>query len=252
MRRWQRPNGTGPPPGDIQVETSDGLRLPGYYWAPSQPGRDIIVVFHGRRFDAGRMASYVQRLAADGRGVLVASYRGFSGNPGNPTEAGLVRDAQAFYRYARARAGPGGRVYAFGHSLGGAVAIQLAAREDLAGLITLATFSDLARAAPGYAEWFIPDEWESLAALALVEEPVLLIHGADDDYVEPAHARRLFAAVCSGATLSVIAGVRHRPNFRLVAPIVTGWIEALERGQIGETPIEGDASWEMRASCAAG
>jgi hypothetical protein len=233
----------------VTAQTEDGLDLAGFYWAPAEGNRDIVLVLHGRRDNAGRMAGYVQRLVESGRGVLVASYRGFNGNPGSPTEAGLIRDARAFYRLARQDAGSQGRVYVFGHSLGGAVAIQLAAREELDGLITLATFSDLARAAPGFTEWFIPDEWESLAALARVDEPLLLIHGAEDDYVEPSHARRLYAAACSGATLSVIAGVRHRPNFRLVAPIVTGWIDALENGQLSEARIEGNASWETKPHC---
>ncbi|MBC2776875.1 alpha/beta hydrolase [Parasphingopyxis marina] len=244
------PEWTGPAPEAVTAHTEDGLDLAGYYWAPAADNRDIVLVLHGRRDNAGRMAGYVQRLVESGRGVLVASYRGFNENPGSPSEAGLIRDARAFYRLARLRGGPNGRVYVFGHSLGGAVAIQLAAREQLEGLITLATFSDLARAAPGFAEWFIPDEWKSLAALAQVEEPLLLIHGADDDYVEPSHARRLFAAACSGATLSIITGVRHRPNFRLIAPIVTGWIDAVESGQLAGTRLEGNASWETRARCA--
>ncbi|MGP1283127.1 MAG: alpha/beta hydrolase [Parasphingopyxis sp.] len=221
------PEWTGPEPERVAVTTEDGLELAGLYWAPGNGSADIILVLHGRRDNAGRMAGYVQRLAESGRGVLVASYRGFNDNPGSPTEAGLVADARAFYRFARAR---GNDVYVFGHSLGGAVAIQLAAREELAGIVTLATFSDLGEAAPFYSELLIPDSWESIVALSRVEEPILFIHGADDDYVEPSHSRRLFRTTCSLAALAIIEGVRHRPNFRLIQPLITGWVDALRTG----------------------
>lgn len=242
------PEWTGSTPERIAVTTEDGLELAGLYWAPGNGSADIILVLHGRRDNAGRMAGYVQRLAESGRGVLVASYRGFNDNPGSPTEAGLVADARAFYRFARERAG-GNDVYVFGHSLGGAVAIQLAAREELAGIVTLATFSDLGEAAPFYSELLIPDSWESIVALSRVEEPILFIHGADDDYVEPSHSRRLFRTTCSLAALAIIEGVRHRPNFRLIQPLITGWVDAVENGQAHEIAIEGNARWETKPAC---
>ncbi|WP_299329358.1 alpha/beta fold hydrolase [Parasphingopyxis sp.] len=246
------PEWTGPAPERITVTTADGLALTGLYWAPDNGSEDMILVLHGRRDNAGRMAGYVQRLAAGDSGIVVASYRGFSENPGSPDERGLIADARAFYAFAQERAGEEGRLYAFGHSLGGAVAIQLAAREELDGVVTLATFSDLAEAAPFYSEVLIPDGWESIVALAAVEEPLLFIHGADDDYVEPANSQRLYRATCSLAALAIIEGVRHRPNFRLIQPIIETWIGALESDQVDEMSLEGTASWESKAACETG
>ncbi len=245
------PGWSGAEPESVSVTTEDGLALPGFYWPAAAGRQGIVLVLHGRRDNYARMAGYVQRLVQDGRGVLVASYRGFNGNPGSPSEAGLIRDAQAFYRLARQRAGTDGHVYVFGHSLGGGVALQLAAREDLDGLITLGTFSDVEEVAPFYADPFIPDPWDSLGALAQVAEPLLLIHGANDTYVRPANSRALYAAACSDAALAVIGGVRHKPNFRLIQPIVTEWINALEAGTVDEMRLEGDASWEHKEGCGA-
>lgn len=243
------PEWTGPAPERISVRTADGIDLAGLYWAPDNGATDIVLVLHGRRDNAGRMAGYVQRLAEGDSGVLVASYRGFSENGGSPDERGLITDARAFYRFARIHAGDDGRVHAFGHSLGGAVAIHLAAREELAGVITLGTFSDLAEAAPFYSELLIPDGWESIVALAGVEEPLLFIHGAEDNYVEPANSQRLYRATCSLAALAIIDGVRHRPNFRLIQPLIEGWIDALANGQVGEISLEGNAIWESKPAC---
>lgn len=243
------PEWDGAAPERVSVTTEDGPDLAGLYWPATNGNQDIILVLHGRRDNAGRMAGYVQRIAASGRGVLVASYRGFNDNPGSPTEAGLVADAQAFYRFARDQAGSEGDIYVFGHSLGGAVAIQLAARETLAGVVTLGTFSDLERAAPFFSEIFIPDSWTSIVALSQVAEPILFIHGADDDYVTPANSQRLYATACSLAALAIINGVRHRPNIRLVEPLLIGWIDALENGEAGAISLQGDAHWESKQAC---
>lgn len=246
------PEWIGPVPERISVRTTDGLDLTGLYWAPDNGGKDVILVLHGRRDNAGRMADYVQRLAGGDSGVVVASYRGFSENPGSPDEDGLITDSRAFYRFARERAGADGRVYVFGHSLGGAVAIQLAAREELDGVITLATFSDLAQVAPYFSGILNPDGWESVIALAGVAEPLMFIHGAEDDYVEPENSRRLFRATCSPAVLTIIEGVRHRPNFRLIQPLVVGWVDALENGRAGEISLQGNAGRESRTACKSG
>lgn len=244
------PEWDGPAPDQISVTTEDGLDLVGLYWTPAEGQSDIILVLHGRRDNAGRMAGYVQRLVEAGRGVLVASYRGFNDNPGSPNETGLITDAQAFFRYAEQQAGSDGDIYVFGHSLGGAVAIQLAAREVLDGVITLGTFSDLGEAAPYFSEILIPDSWESIVALAGVEEPLLFIHGADDNYVEPANSERLYRATCSLAALAIIDGVRHRPNFRLIQPLIVAWVDALETGKADEISLEGDAQWQSKTACA--
>lgn len=246
------PEWIGPAPQQITVTTGDGLDLTGLYWPAENNNRNIILILHGRRDNAGRMAGYVQRLAERDHGIVVASYRGFSENPGSPSERGLIEDAQAFFRFAQEQAGENGRIYVFGHSLGGAVAIQLAAREELAGVMALATFSALDEAAPYFSEIFIPDSWESIIALNAVEEPLLFMHGAEDDYVEPVHSRELFAASCSEAALVIIDGVRHRPNFRLIQPIMTEWIDALEAGTAGQMDLQVAASLEHKMMCATG
>ena len=243
------PEWTGAPGERITATTHSGLRLAGYYWPPRADEHDVILVLHGRRDNYARMAGYIQRLAESGRGVLVASYRGFNDNPGAATEDAMIEDAQAFYRLARADAGPDGAVFVFGHSLGGAVAIQLAAREPLDGVVTLGTFTDIDEAAPYYAEWFIPDKWRSIDALADVDEPVFFLHGADDRFVTPDQAEELYAAACSPAAIMLIAGVKHRPNIHIIAPLITGWIDALEHGGGDGMRVEGAAEWESKPAC---
>ncbi|MCA1748289.1 MAG: alpha/beta hydrolase [Parasphingopyxis sp.] len=245
------PQWIGAPPREIIVTSGDGLRLAGYYWPPAAGEEDIVLVLHGRRDGYRRMAGYVERLTTSGRGVLVGSYRGFNENRGAPSQTGLIADARAFYRYARVQAGARGGVYVFGHSLGGAVAIQLAAREDLDGLVTLGTFTDIDAAAPVYGEWLIPDKWRSDEALADVEEPVLFIHGAIDDYITPDQSEALYAAACAPASIILLDGLMHRPNFRIIGPLITGWIDALEAGDVAGWRPEGTTRRESKPACGA-
>lgn len=244
------PQWIGAPPEAIDVTTADGLSLAGYYWPPAAGEEDVILVLHGRRDSYRRMAGYVERLTESGRGVLVASYRGFNENPGEPSQAGMIEDARAFLRHARARAGPGGEVYVFGHSLGGAVAIQLAAREALDGLVTLGTFTDIDAAAPVYGEWLIPDKWRSDEALADIAEPILFMHGAIDDYITPDQSESLYRVACGPASLLLLDGLKHRPNFRIIGPLITGWIDALEAGDLEGWRPEGIARRESKRGCA--
>lgn len=244
------PEWIGEPPQAISVTTTDGLRLAGYYWPPAAGERDVILVLHGRRDNYRRMAGYVERLTESGRGVLVASYRGFNENPGEPSEAGLIADAQAFYGFARAMAGREGDVYVFGHSLGSAVGIQLAARESLDGVVTLGAFADIGDAAPLYGEWLIPDKWRSNEALENVAEPILFMHGAIDDYVTPDQSEELYGIACSPASILLLDGLKHRPNFRIIGPLITGWINALEAGKVESWQPAGATRRESKPGCA--
>jgi uncharacterized protein len=229
------PAWAGATPQVIQVTTSDGLTLSGLFWPPRGDRRDIIVYFHGNGGSLHRDGPRAAELARAGHGVVMASYRGYSGNPGRPTEAGLHRDAQAFADYARTLLSSGGRLYLFGHSLGAAVALGEAARRPVDGVATLGAFTRIADMSPGIVRPFLPDRFDNLATIARVTSPVVLFHGTADAIVPYDHAQRLAGALPS-AMLVTLESASHHPQMDRLAPYV--W-QALtdDMGSDGHPPL---------------
>ena len=183
----------GEAPAVIRTTTQDGLELEGAYWPPDEGIDQIVVVFHGNSYNHIVSAYRAEPMRIGGRGVLVASYRGYGDNPGKPSEDGLYRDAEAWIAEARALQ-PDARVYLFGFSLGGAVALQMAARDEFSGVATLGAFTRLRDMVPRLGRAFVSERYDNLATLPLVTEPLLLMHGTKDDVADPAFVGRLEAA----------------------------------------------------------
>jgi fermentation-respiration switch protein FrsA (DUF1100 family) len=217
----------GRAPEEVTADTADGLKLRGYYWPPQAEGGELILFFHGQsgnRYTNARMAA---PLAARG-GLLVASYRGYGDNPGKPDEAGLYADARAFLALARKLA-PTSRIYLMGFSLGGAPALNTAAEEEVAGVVTLAAFASLADVAPPISRRLLPDRFDNRAAIARVSEPILILHGTADEVIPFAQAEALRASASHGVRLLRLEGAGHAADFDRLSPIVWDNVRQMPR-----------------------
>ncbi|KQM77795.1 alpha/beta hydrolase [Sphingomonas sp. Leaf22] len=205
----------------IHVKAADGTDLTGIE-VRGRSDRPLVLIFHGNGSGADDTTRWFAPLADRGYGIIAAEYRGYSGNPGTPSEAGLAQDADAFYAYAKARS-QGRPVLVIGHSLGGGVAFGLAMRQRLDALITIGVFTRLKAMAPKIARAFLADRYDNLAAVAALDEPWFLLHGTADDVVSTAMANELHNAAVrrrkSGASFA-LAGANHHPNGELVADII--------------------------------
>ena len=228
------PDWAGAAPQAVTARTADGLEIGGYYWAPDGPPRDILVFFHGNAGNRERAAQIAAPLRRPGSGLLVASYRGYGGNPGSPTEAGLMADGAAFLALAR-RLQPGSKVHLFGWSLGGAVALHLAARDEVDGVVTLGAFTRLRDVAPAIARGMLVDRFDNLAAIADVSEPVFLFHGTDDQVVPYSSTAALKAASGGRATTVTLTGAGHHIDFRSIADLVWRALDARGFGRASGT-----------------
>jgi len=100
---------------DLTLTTADGERLVAW-WKPPESGRALLVYFHGNGGSLWNRRDRARLLTQDGRGLLIVSYRGYSGSTGAPTESGLREDARAAYAWAAERIEPK-RVVLYGESL---------------------------------------------------------------------------------------------------------------------------------------
>lgn len=218
---------TGEMPRAVTAKTSDGLAIQGHYFPPTHGSKDILVFFHGNGGNRHSAAKVAQPLSGHGPGVLIADYHGYGGNPGKPSEDGLFADGAAFIDLAR-QLQPGGKLYLFGWSLGGAVALEQASRTKVDGVVTLGTFTRLADMAPAIARGILPDRFDNLAAIKRVSAPIFLFHGDADQVVPYAHAARLSEASGGKAQVVTLRGAGHHLDFAAIAPHV--W-SALEQGR---------------------
>lgn len=194
----------------INVRTRDGLDLVAWYH-PAPAGRLTVLSFHGNGAFIGVHADLARKLIDAGYGVLLASYRGYSGNPGSPSEAGLYDDGRAAMDFLVARNAP---VVLHGASLGAAVAVQLATERPVRGLIAETPFTSAADVAAAVYFWMpvrllMRDPFESLAKYAVLQAPVLLIHGTRDEVVPAAQFDRVYAAITAPKRRVVIDGASH-------------------------------------------
>ena len=205
----------------ITVRTEDGLTLTGME-AAARPGMPTLLVFHGNGSSAAETIAWFAPAIAQGYGVVAAEYRGYSANPGRPSERGLASDADAFLIEARRAAG-GGPVWIVGHSLGGGVALSLARRAPADVVVTIGTFTRLRDMVDGVVRAVVPDAYRNLDAVPGLSQPYFLIHGSADTVVPASHGQALHALAGTshrtGASF-VVMGADHYPDGEVILPIL--------------------------------
>ena len=198
----------------VEARTSDGLRLRGIA-APGRSDRPLLLVLHGNGSSATTALQWLGPIiTSDGFGIVAAEYRGYSGHPGKPSEAALVRDASAFLALARQEAA-GQPVWVVGHSLGGGVALALARSEKLDSLITIGAFTRLRDMAPAIARRLMPNEYRNVEAVAALDEPLYVVHGLRDTVVPWKQGEALHTAAGragrNGASF-ILPAAGHQPS----------------------------------------
>jgi fermentation-respiration switch protein FrsA (DUF1100 family) len=183
----------------VRLETADGLALVSWYaWAVA-PGRPTIVYFQGNAGNLAGRAVKVRSFLDRGYGVLLVGYRGYGGNPGVPSERGLVADGHAALGFLAGRGVPSEQMVLLGESLGSAVAVRLAGESTVGAVILEAPFTSAADAAQQAFPLlpvtpFIEDPYDSLSRIDRIGAPLLIVHGEQDRIVPVDQGRHLLAA----------------------------------------------------------
>lgn len=198
---------------EIRFRTEDGIDLRGWYRA-ARDGSPTVLVFNGNAGDRSHRAPLATALAADGLGVLLFDYRGYAGNPGSPTEDGLLADARAAADALWSRGVDAARTVYFGESLGAAVAIKLAAERPPLALVLRSPFTSLREMAELHYPWLpvgavLAERYDSIGLIASVRAPLLVVAGTADQIIPLSHSRRLYEAANGPKRFVEIEGADH-------------------------------------------
>jgi len=199
------------------ITTTDGERLNAYHHR-AEAGEPTVIVFHGNGGTASRMIGHGKALADEGYGVLLAEYRGYAGSTGSPSQAALVEDAVLTYDLLRkADDRP---IAVWGHSLGAAIAVQLADQRPVAAMVLESPFDSVVSMAQQQF-WWLPvlyllrHPFQSDAVIGNVEAPILIMHGDQDEVVPLEAGKRLHAAAPPKTQFTLIEGAGHNNVTRM-------------------------------------
>lgn len=211
---------------DLFFPSEDGTRLHGWLCEAETP-RAVLLHAHGNGGNLSHRAELARRLRGLGISTMIWDYRGYGRSEGRPSVPGILADARAARATLAAETGvPPEAQLLMGSSLGGAVALQLAADVPPRGLVLLSTFDSLrgvAREHYGRLAVLVPRaKLDSAAALARYSGPLLQGHGDDDRIVPYALGERLHRAAPGPARFVRFPGGGHND------PPPEAWWEALD------------------------
>ena len=193
----------------IFIEASDGTRLHAWFL---KSGPDLVLYFGGNAEEVSCMLESAQ-AELPGASWLLTDYRGYGASGGKPSESALSSDALRWYDYA-ANVLHAKLIFVFGRSLGSGVAVALAARRPLAGVILSTPYDSLVAVAQRYypylpLRWLLRHRFDSIALAPRLETPLLCLIAGRDDVIPPEHAERLYDAWRGPKRKLVLAGARH-------------------------------------------
>lgn len=188
----------------VNLPTPDGETLHGWWLTNTGAAENACAVLftHGNAGNVTSQAGFMRPFLRAGFDALVFDYRGYGASTGQPSENGLYIDAAAAFDHLTSSRGLGGQqILIVGHSLGSAVATDLAIRRHSAGLILAAPFSSFPEAMRAHTRW-IPvgllrwkgERYDAGSRIGRVRVPILVVAGADDRLVPERVARPLYEA----------------------------------------------------------
>lgn len=200
---------------DVTLRTEDGLELGAWFVPAAAPGEPMAVLLApgngGNRL--GRVG-IAEELSERGLAVLLMDYRGYGGNPGDPSEEGLAQDALAASDALQELGFPPSRTIYFGESLGTGVVSALSVRRPPAGIVLRSPFTELADVGSHHYPYLpvrllLRDTFPVLEHLSSSEVPVTVVYGDRDSVVPTSLSARVADEAGNLAERVVIEGADH-------------------------------------------
>jgi len=179
---------------EVSIDAADGTRLHAWHVRASDPA-PLVIYFGGNAEEVSWMLDEIRRQKTDAAWLLV-DYRGYGGSAGAPSEDALVADALAWYdAFSRENE----RVFVLGRSLGSGVAVQLASRRRLEGVVLLTPFDSMVDVGRHHypllpVGLLLKHRFDSLSLAPKITAPLLCLAAQDDEVIPVEQARRLYEA----------------------------------------------------------
>lgn len=201
----------------VSASSGKPVRLHGLWQAAGQADAPVMLFLHGARWDVTSSSYRFRRLHELGFAVLGIDYRGFGkSTPETPTETFAYEDARAAWAWL-ARQHPGRERYVYGHSLGGAIAIDLASTvDDERGVVVEGTFTSIPDVFASFRMGWLPlspiitQRFAAVEKVGRLGSPLLVLHGSNDRLIEPELGQRLYAAAAEPKRFVLLDGGSHR------------------------------------------
>jgi len=199
---------------EVELKTEDGLAIKAWYKEPVNPEYPTIVYFHGNAGNIGNRAFIVKPFLDEGFGVLLLTYRGYSGNPGSPSEKGLYMDARAAMEFVQ-----GQNLVLHGTSIGAAVAIQMATEYPIKALVLQSPFSSLSDVGQYHypflpIRWLAKDRYDSINKVNEIRAPVFILYGLEDQIIPPHLTEKLYEALPEPKEIHPVPKRGHNDLFK--------------------------------------
>jgi len=194
----------------------NGDKLHAWWVRAERPDAPVLLYLHGARWNLSGSVTRIERWRRLGFSVFAIDYRGFGKSAAvAPTETLAYEDAEAAWEYLGKMA-PDRKRYVVGHSLGGAIAAELACRrQDVAGVVLEATFTSIGDMVAQSAWSYLPvgliitQKFDTLSKVSQIKAPILITHGTEDRIVPFAMGEKLYQAAQSPKRFIKVEGGSH-------------------------------------------
>jgi uncharacterized protein len=208
----------------LPVKTEGGKveNMHGWWLPANQPNAKVVLYLHGNSQNIGGNLKHANRFHELGFSVFLPDYRGYGKSEGGfPSEAQVYADAQTAWIYLtqQRRINPK-QILIYGHSLGGAIAIDLATKHpEASGLIVESSFtsiSNMVQRDPKFAifpiDLLLHQKFDSISKVRSLTMPVLYMHGTADSVIPSSMSQQLFDATTSSKKIVLIPNGGHSNN----------------------------------------
>ena len=173
---------------EVFIEVDKDVKLKSWFLEKELKKNKTILYFHGNAGDLTNRVHKLNELNKLDVNILIISWRGFSGNPGKPTEKNLYNDARKSVEWLNKAGVTNKNIILYGESLGTGVATELGQNNSFSGIVLESPFTSIADAAKIYYPYLpvnllLKDRYDTIKKIKNIKIPVLIMHGKKDNIV---------------------------------------------------------------------